>query len=156
MDQKTKILVVIIIVIFISGFLSVRYIADVSAFEKINVTVKNTSIQELGLTYCKLKLKVSISNPTTEHISGLSAEFDVSIANTHVGNGSVPKVTIPAQSHTTRDVPLTIYYANVGNAVINGIKTGNFDLTIDGTANVNVLFNLLMISKPFTASYSYP
>lgn len=155
MDQKIKILIVIIIVIFISGFLSIRYIADASALEKINVTVENTSIQELRLTYCKLKLKVSISNPTTEYISGLSAEFDVSIGGTYVGNGSFQTVSIPAQSNKTGDVLLTIYYANVGNAVIDGIKTENFDLTIHGEAKGNVLFNLLTVTKSFTASYSY-
>ena len=155
MDQKIKILVVIIIVFFISCFLSIRYITDVSALEKVNITIENINIQELRLTYCKLKLKVNISNPTNEYISGLFAEFDISIAGTYVGNGSVPTVSIPAQSHKTRDVPLTIYYANVGNAVIDGIRTGNFDLTIHGEAKGNVLFNLLTVSKSFTASYSH-
>ena len=155
MDQKIKILIVITIVIFISGFLSIRYIASASAIEKVNVTVENTSIQELRLTYCKLKLKVSISNPTTEYFSELSAEFDVFIASTYVGNGSFQTVSIPAQSHETGDVFLTIYYANVGNAVIDGIKTGDFDLSIHGEAKGNVLFNLLTVSKSFNAYYSY-
>jgi LEA14-like dessication related protein len=155
MDQKIKILIMITIVIFISGFLSIRYIASASAIEKVNVTVENTSIQELRLTYCKLKLEVSISNPTTEHISELSAEFDIFIASTYVGNGSFQTVSIPAQSHKTGDVFLTIYYANVGNAVIDGIQTGNFDLTIQGEAKGNVLFNLITVTKSFTASYSY-
>ena len=61
---------------------------NASAIENVKVTVENTSIQELRLTYCKLKLKVSISNPTTEYFSELSAEFDVFIASTYVGNGS--------------------------------------------------------------------
>jgi len=155
MDQKIKILIVITVVIFISGFLSIRYMADASALEKVNVTVENISIQELRLTYCKLKLKMDIFNPTTEYISELSAKFDVSIAGTYVGNGSTPTVSIPAQSHKTGDVPLTIYYANVGNAVIDGIQTGNFDLTIHGEAKGNVLFNLLTVTKSFIASYYY-
>jgi len=155
MDQKIKILIVITIVIFISAFLSIRYIASASAIEKVNVTVENTSIHELRLTYCKLKLKVSISNPTTEHISGLSAEFDIFIASTYVGNGSFQTVSIPEQSHKTGDVLLTIYYVNVGNAVIDGLQTENFDLSIHGEAKGNVLFNLLTVTKSFTAFYSY-
>lgn len=155
MDQRIKILIVITIVIFILSFLSIRYMASASAIEKVNVTVENTSIQELRLTYCTLKLEVSISNPTTEYISGLSAEFDVFIASTYVGNGSFLTVSIPAQSDKTGDVLLTIYYTNVGNAVIDGIKTGDFDLTIHGEAKGNVLFGLLTVTKSFTSSYSY-
>jgi len=155
MDHKIRILIVVTIVIFISGFLVIRYTTDVSALEKVNITIENINIQELHLTYCKLKLKVNISNPTNEYISGLFAEFDISIASTYVGNGSVPIVSIPAQSQTKRDVILTIYYADVGNAVIDGIQTGNFDLTIHGEAKGNVLFNLITVSKSFTASYSH-
>jgi len=119
MDHKIRILIVVTIVIFISGFLVIRYTTDVSALEKVNITMENINIQELHLTYCKLKLKVNISNPTNEYISGLLAEFDISIAGTYVGNGSVPTVSIPAQSQIKRDVILTIYYADVGNAVID-------------------------------------
>ncbi|MCK4415514.1 MAG: hypothetical protein KAU84_00020 [Thermoplasmatales archaeon] len=155
MDHKIRILIVVTIVIFISGFLVIRYTTDVSALEKVNITIENINIQELNLTYCKLKLKVNISNPTNEYISRLFAEFDISIASTYVGNGSVPTVSIPAQSQIKRDVILTIYYADVGNAVIDGIQTGNFDLTTHGEAKGNVLFNLLTVSKSFTASYSH-
>lgn len=155
MDQKIRILIIVTIVILISGFLVIRYTADISALEKVNITIENINLQELNLTYCKLKLKVNISNPANEYISGLFAEFDISIAGTYVGNGSVPTVSIPAQSHIKRDVILTIYYTDVGNAVIDGIKTGNFDLTIHGEAKGNVLFNLITVSKSFTASYSH-
>ncbi len=155
MDHKIRILIVVTIVIFISGFLVIRYTTDVSALEKVNITIENINIQESHLTYCKLKLKVNISNPTNEYISGLFAEFDISIASTYVGNGSVPTVSIPAQSQTKKDVILTIYYADVGNAVIDGIQIGNFDLTVHGEAKGNVLFNLITVSKSFTASYSH-
>ena len=154
MALKIK-LFIIVIILLISGLILNKYMADVSAIEKINITLENTSIQELRLTYCKLKLKVNISNPTTEYISELSAEFDISIAGTYVGNGSVPKVSIPIQSYKTKDVPLIIYYADVGKAVIEGIQARNFDLAINGEAKVNVLFNLIMISKSFIAIYSY-
>ena len=155
MDQKIRILIVITIVIFISGFLVIRYTNDVSALEKVNVTIENINIQGFYPTYCKLKLKVNISNTANEYISGFFAEFDISIAGTHVGNGSIPTVSIPPQSQIKRDVILTIYYTDVGNAVIDVIKTVNFDLTINGEAKGNVLFNLITVSKSFTTSYSH-
>ena len=68
---------------------------------------------------------------------------------------SLPIVSIPAQSKIKRDVILTIYFADVGNAVIDGIQTRNFDLAINGQAKGNVLFNLIAVSKSFAASYSH-
>jgi hypothetical protein len=155
MNNKIGILIVITILIFLSVILGIRYTYDVSALEKINITVEDIEIQELHLKHCKIKLKVDISNPTNEYISRFSAEFDISIAEIYVGNGSVPLVSIPAQIKIKRDVILTIYYTDVGNAVIEGIQTRNFDLSIHGQAKGNVLFNLIVVSKSFDSSYSY-
>ncbi len=155
MNPKLKIIAIVAILILIFGFLGVRYITEASTIDNINIGLEDVSIEELKLSSCTLNLKVRISNPTTEYISELSAEFDVFIADTDVANGTVAKVSIPPESYATSDVLLTIFYADVGTAVINGIKTGDFDLIIQGEAKLNVLLNLLTITKPFTSSYSY-
>ena len=155
MNQKFKIIIIVVILILLFGLISIRYITEASTIDKINVGVEDVSIEELKLSSCTLNLKVRISNPTTEYISELTAEFDVLIADTDVANGTVSKVSIPPESYATSDVLLTIFYADVGTAVINGLKTGDFDLIIQGEAKINVLLNLFSITKPFTSTYSY-
>ena len=155
MNQKLKIIIIVVIFILVFALISIRYVTEASTIDEINVGVENVSIEELKLSSCTLNLQVRISNPTTEHISELTAEFDVFIADTEVANGTVSKVSIPPESYATSDVLLTIFYADVGAAVINGLKTGDFDLIIKGEAKLNVLLNLFTITKPFTSSYSY-
>jgi hypothetical protein len=155
MHIRIKIISIAIIILLIFIFFFSRHTAKVSALEKINISVESITIKEVRLNYCKLKVNVNILNPTSELISDLSAQFDIFIADTYVGNGSIPKVSIPIQSGKIKNVSITIFYVNVGNAVIDGIQTRNFDLSIQGTATVTVLFNLISISKPFTAFYSY-
>ena len=155
MHIKIKIISIVIIICLILIFFFGRYTADVSALEKINISVESITIEEVRLNYCKLKVNVNVLNPTSEYISDFTAQFDIYIANTYVGNGSIPKVSIPIQSEKIKNVSITIFYVNVGNAVIDGIQTRNFNLSIQGTTTVKVLFNLMSISKQFSASYSY-
>lgn len=155
MDQKIKFLIILLIIIFVFGFSINRYIADISTLEKVKISVENTSIQDLTLTYCELKLNVVISNPISIPISEFSAKYNITIANTNVGNGNIPAVTIPAKSQIRRSIFLKINYADVGNAVIEGIQTKTFDVTINGLAKGNIFFNLISISKPISASYSF-
>ena len=156
MDNKTKIIMVIAICVILSGFLSYQYVTDVTALNSVEVTIDDIKLQELRLTYCKLKLSFDIYNPAHQDISGLSAVFDVSIAGNYVGSGSFPKSSLPAQSNSKKYVTLTIYYADVANAVKNGIIDRNFDLSIEGEARANVLFDLFTVSKNFVLIHSYP
>jgi hypothetical protein len=155
MHIKIKIISIVIIIFLILIFFFSRYTADVSALEKIKIFVESITIEEVRLNYCKLKVNVNVLNPTSEYISDFTAQFDIFIANTYVGNGFIPKVSIPIQSGKIKNVSITIFYVNVGNAVIDGIRTRNFDLSIKGTATVQILFNLISISKQFSASHSY-
>ena len=156
MENKTKIIAVIAIFIILSSVLSCRYVTDVAALNDVEVTVEGITLQELRVTYCTLKLSIDIFNPTHQDISGLSAIFDVSIADNYVGSGSFPKSFIPAQSNSKKDVTLTIYYADVANAVLDGIQNRNFVLTIEGEAKGNVFFDLFTVSRKFVSTYSYP
>ncbi len=156
MERKTKIISVVIILLIFSGFFSYQYVADTVALNNVEVTVESITLQELRLSYCKLKLSVDIYNPSHQDISEVSAVFDVFIAGNYVGSGSFPKSFLPAQSNSEKDVTLTIYYTDVANAVIDGIQNRNFDLTIKGEAKGKVVFNLFTVSKGFVSTYSYP
>ncbi len=137
--------------------MSYQYITDVTALNSVEVTVDDIKLQGTEvLTYCKLKLSVGIYNPTHQDLSGVSAEFDVFIADSYVGSGSFPKSFIPAQSNSKKDVTLTIYYADVAKAVFDGITERNFYLSVEGEARANVLFDLFTVSRKFVSTYSYP
>ena len=156
MKLKPRLFIIIVIVLLMSGFFLYKYIADISALEKIDITVDSIQMKELQLKYCKLKLNINILNPTNEDISELSAEFNIFIANMKVGNGSFSAVTIPANDQVKRVIIIESYYADVGNAVIETIQRGTFELTINGIAKGNILFNLIFITKQFNSSYSFP
>lgn len=148
----SSVLVLIIIIVTITVF---NYYSDISSINSVDVEIEDVDIRDLKLASCDLNLKLKITNPTSSNINDLTAEFDVFISNTDVGDGLLNKVTLPSKSYESSDVFITIYYSNVGQAVINGLQTGNFNLSIQGEAKLNILFNLISITEPFSASYSY-
>jgi LEA14-like dessication related protein len=150
------IIVVITIILGISLFFVYTYYTDIATLYDAEISIEDIVLEELSLTYCKLKIYIKISNPTNRDISGLTAMFDVFIGDSKVGLGSFSKVTIPGQSNRLKDVSVTIYYSNVVLSVVNGIKNGNFDLTIKGNASGDVLFGLITVSDGFIATKEYP
>jgi hypothetical protein len=150
-----QIIIVITIILVISLFLGFTYYTDVKTLYDAEFSIEDIYLQEVSLTYCKLKISIDISNPTDRDISGLNAMFDIFIADNYVGLGSFSKVSIPAQSNKLKDVEITIYYSNIAFSVIDGIKSGNFDLTIRGEARGNVLFGLITVSDEFKATEKY-
>ena len=154
--NNVRIAVITVLIAAISGFLGYTYYVDVNALSNTEVTINDISLQELHLTYCKLKLSININNFADRDITDISAKFDINVANNYVGSGSFSRISIPAKSIREKDAGITIYYANVASAVVEGIKKGNFDVTIVGEIKANVLFNLITVSKEFKASQTYP
>ncbi|KYK25815.1 hypothetical protein AYK20_03950 [Thermoplasmatales archaeon SG8-52-1] len=157
MIKKFRIqLITILIILIIPIFLIYSYYADVEALDSTKVTINDIRLLEIGLTSCDLKIYITFYNPSGRDISELTAVFDIYIANNYVGKGSLSKVSISPQSSAVKDTTVTIYYANVAAAVVDGIKKGNFDLAIKGTASGNVLFGFLTVSDKFEATKPYP
>ena len=154
MDKKLLFFFVIIVVIILS-FLAISYIMETTAISKLQVTVKNVQIQELKVSYAKLKLFIEMSNPTSWDISQLSTDYNIFIASSIVGNGSIAITNIPAQTTKEASTTVIIYFANVANAVLEALTKQNFDLTIQGTLHAKVLFGFFSISQDFSSTYSY-
>jgi len=156
MEKKLIFASIIVIAILFFGSFSFIYISDVNAVGNIDVSIKKIGIQDIGLSYARLKITVDIDNPSDREISNLEAYFKVYIANTYVGDGTLLKISIPPHSSINKDVIITIYYTNVASGVIDAITTFDFTLSINGKANIDILFGLLKFSKNFKASESYP
>ena len=149
-------IIAIILIFFIPLILINTYFADVEALDRTEVTIKDIKLQELSFTYCKLKIFINFYNPSNQDVSDLKATFNVYVTENYVGLGSLSKVSIPAKTNEEKDLTITIYYANVAAAVADGIKKGNFDVSIKGKASGNVLFGLITVTDNFEATKPYP
>ena len=144
----------------VSGFLVYIYYADVEAMSNIKVTINDVDIKDVVIpTSFKLKLDANIYNPTDQDISGLSSTFDIYIEDNYVGEGDFSNVFISAYDQIEKDVSVTIYYSGLADASVDVIKNvitdGNFDLTIVGNINGNVLFDLITFSQEFETTHTY-
>ena len=154
MNKAWKVIAIILILLtLIFGY---TYHANVTAIEKMEFSVNDVSIPEIGFTYCKLKFILNISNPSHYKISSLSISFIIYLANSSIGNGSMQDISIHAHSSIKKDMIVTIYYANVVEGVINAIKNRKFLLMIEGKGEADILFGLTKASKNFKISYAYP
>ena len=158
-DKNVIAAIILAIILSVSGFLGYIYFADVAAMSSIEVTIKDVDITDVKFTSFKLKLDANIYNPTDQDISGLSSAFDIYIEDNYVGEGGFSNVFIPAHTQSEKDVSITIYYSGLADAAVDVIKNviteGNFDLTISGNINGNVLFGLITFSQEFETTYIY-
>lgn len=158
-DKNVIATIILAVILSISGFLGYIYFADVAAMSSIEVTIKDVYITDVKFTSFKLKLDANIYNPTDQDISGLSSTFDIHIEDNYVGEGGFSNVFIPAHAQSEKDVSITIYYSGLADAAVDVIKNviteGNFDLTISGNINGNVLFGLITFSQEFETTHTY-
>lgn len=156
MKYKRKIIAIITISVLLIAFFSYTYYSDASAISKINITIKKASVEEISLTYTELKITIDINNPSQRDISIQKANFKIYISGVYIGDGIVTKINVPAESNKEKDVTITVYYSNVANAVVEAITKFVFELSIEGKADVNIIFGLLTFSEKFEASRSFP
>jgi len=151
--------IILAIILSASVFLCYIYYADVSAMSSVEVTINDVYITDVKFTSFKLKLDTDIYNPTDQYISGLSSTFDIYIENNYVGEGDFSNVFISARAKSEKDVLVTIYYSGLADASVdvikNAITEGNFDLSIRGNINGNVLFGLIKFSQEFETTHTY-
>jgi len=148
-------LTIIAAIVVLLGFFTIRYIVEANEISKLQLTIKDVQIQELKLTYTKLKINIEILNPTNQDLSSLLIDYKIFISDIIVGNGSIALTNIPAQTNKETSTIVTINFIDVANAVIDAIKKQNFDLTIQGTLHVKILYDLFSISHKFSYLYHY-
>ena len=155
MNKKPVIFLMIFAIIIILSFLVIKYYMETSAISKLQLTIKGVQIQEIKVTYTKLKLNIALLNPTDEVLSQFLTEYNIIIAGNIVGVGNITLSDIPARTNKETNTTITIYFSDVAIAVLDAIKNQNFNLTIQGTLHIKVLFDLLSISQDFSSTFSY-
>ncbi|MDH7507693.1 MAG: hypothetical protein QHH15_07935 [Candidatus Thermoplasmatota archaeon] len=154
MKNKTTIFIIIIIVC-ISSILVTKYTIEAISISQLQITIKNIHIQEIKISYAKLKVDIEIFNPTNEDISQLSSDYNIYINSGLVGIGNMLITDIPAGTVKKTSTTIIIYFADVANAAVNAIINQNFNLTINGILQVKIFFDLFSISHEFSSTYIY-
>lgn len=155
MNKKTLIYLLIIITIILLIFLSIKCTLEATAISKLQATIKSVQIQEIKVTYTKLKLNIELLNPTNEDISELSTDFNIFITGNNVGKGNTSAINIPAKTIKQTSSIIIIYFADVANAVMDSIINLKFNLTINGTFHAKILFGFFSVTQDFSAGYIY-
>jgi len=140
-------------VVIIPVLLGFVYYQDISAIEDSEISISNAGISELKLTYCKIKLQMELKNPSARKISDISVRFDIYLNDNYVGSGYFPEITVPPHSARTREMNITIYYANLTGAVLNALYDGKVVISIRGEMEGKVLYGMIKFTQRFNTSY---
>jgi len=140
-------------VVIIPVLLGFVYYQDISAIEDSEISISNAGISELKLTYCKIKLQMELKNPSARKISDISVRFDIYLTDNYVGSGYFPEITVPPHSARTREMNITIYYANLTGAVLNALYDGKVVISIRGEMEGKVLYGMIKFTQRFNTSY---
>ncbi len=154
MNRTLRIIAFASSLISISGFLGYVYYADVSAIEGSEIAISDAGFSEIGLTYCKPSIDVENNNTSPRKITDLSMKFDIYLTDNYVGNGYFPGISVPGHSSRTREMTVTIYYAELTGAVLDMLKEGRVTITLKGEVDGKVLYNFVDFSRTFNTSYS--
>ena len=153
--QRVLVVIGVAVALIVAG-MGYTYYIDVAAIRDSRVVMEDARLTELSFTQATLAIQVTISNPSSRDIADLTVSFDILISETFVGNGSFPSLTIPAHDLRTREMNVTLYFAELASAVIAAIQQGTFLIMMQGTVKGRVMFGLTTFSQSFSSSYAFP
>lgn len=139
-------------ILILLGVFSFLFFVGNAAANKLQVTVSEIQVENVGLTSCDVSVLFSLMNPTNQELSVISSSFDIFISDVYVGKSSLSRFVIPKESFVEKKIRVTVLYSDIASAVLQAIKNKNFDLDVRGTAQVEILFGLGSVTVPFSLS----
>lgn len=128
---------------------------DRYTIKRLDIEILDVSISGVTLEKCTLTFTTNIINPTDATVHDLTVLFDVYITNDYIGEGSSDIFTLQGKKTVNTTVPVTIYYKNLTQAIIDLIKDliagKTTTLTIKGIAYASIFFGLFRTSHAFEA-----
>ena len=128
---------------------------DRYTIKRIDIEILDVKISGVTLEKCTLTFTTNVTNPTDATVHDLSVLFDVYITNDYIGEGSSDTFTLTGKDTVNTTVPVTIYYNNLTQAVIDLIKDliagKSTTLNIKGVAYATIFFGLFRTSHAFEA-----
>jgi len=127
---------VVIILLVVSAF----YLNDmISSAKRISVDVERVELVSAGLQAATVNVTLVVKNPSKYRYSAEEVRYEVYVEDVKIGNGTIEKLEIPPGS-TYQSSLMTLYYSELGRAVISFLTQGKIDVNINGTAKIKVLF----------------
>ena len=102
------------------------------SFERPGVALQEIQITGLGLSGGSLNLVLDVYNPNGYSIRTLRIETAVDIEDTHFGDVELEReITLPANDHTTVEIPMTFTWSGVGAAARGLLQRGSVSYLLD-------------------------
>jgi LEA14-like dessication related protein len=154
--KKQRIVIILgLIVVILLGFFVLQYLADATAMNNFKITIKQVNVTHIGITSCYVIVTVNFTNPTSYDLPISSATMDVYIADSYVGHSDVSAFTIPKRSITEQQISLTVLYANLAHAVLQGLLNNSFQVNVIGSAQGYIFYGLFKTTVPFRLSSTH-
>ena len=152
MIKKRYLVILGVVIASLGAVTMIQFITDAAAVNEFTIRIQEIHVADIGLLSCDLWVTVNFTNPTNQDLSIASATFNVFIDKNYVGKSSISQVSFPSNSSREQVLSLTLFYSDLANVIVEGIKNRNFDIDVSGDAQVFVLYRLLTISVPFSIS----
>ncbi len=153
MKTKTVIILVGLVLVILLGFFALQYMADAAAMNDFTITIENVSVTHIGVTACDVLVTVNFTNPTSQDLRITSASADVYIADSYVGHSDISSFIIPSHGSAEQQIFLTVLYADLAHAVLEGLLNNNFKLDATGTAQGSIFYGLVQTKVPFDITW---
>ena len=108
-----------------------------AAFEEPVVTLKNVSLQGLGITGGSLDVLLNVYNPNGFRLDASQLTYRVFVDTVHVANGVMDsQFTVQAGDSSEVRIPVNFTYAGIGQAGRALLQTGTVNYRVAGDVRV--------------------
>ena len=108
-----------------------------AAFEEPVVTLKNVSLQGLGMTGGSLDVLLNVYNPNGFRLDATQLTYRVFVDTVHVANGVMDsQFVVQAGDSSEVRIPVNFTYAGIGQAGRALLQTGSVNYRVAGDVRV--------------------
>jgi LEA14-like dessication related protein len=102
--------------------------------ESVETNIIDARQPAIGLTSATLSIVFEIRNTNPDfEVPSPTIDYDVSVNGQDVLSARDALATVPANDATTTELEFIIEYADLGEAIVSAIQTGEFPIQLSGT-----------------------
>lgn len=150
--KKTVVIgVVCLVIIALLAFGVYTVYGEREAVMNLEVQIYDVSVPRIGLTSADISVKLRFYNPTQFSTPSFRVEYDIYLADSYIGHGSIPDTKVPASSSIIQTMTITVSYLDVAKSLIEALIRGDFSVSVKGTVHARLFFDMIPISRSFSA-----
>ena len=92
---------------------------------------------DAGLTSATIPILVGFSNPTSRVLSSIAGDLDVFLNGTRIASEDVAIARLGTGEESIKELSVVAEYADVGASLVDSIRSGAFDVTIEGALHAD-------------------